>query len=154
MNCRTIVTLTVLGVSLLAGRLGACQDAPRELKPPRADVFPKRFEQFGHVRVDNYYWMRERTDPKVVAYLEAENAYTDAFMAHTNNLQKALFDEIVGRIKQAETTAPVFDTGYYYYNRFTKGQQYPTLVRKRGSLEATEEVLVDQNAMAEGQSYF
>jgi oligopeptidase B len=154
MNCRTIVTLAVLTVSLLAGRPGACQDSPRGLKPPRADVFPKRFDQFGHVRVDNYYWMRERTDPKVVAYLEAENAYTDAFMAHTNNLQKALFDEIVGRIKQADTTAPVFDNGYYYYSRFTEGQQYPALVRKRGSLEAVEEVLLDQNAMAGGQSYF
>ena len=154
MNCRTIVTLAALSLSVLAGRPGACQDGPRGVKPPRADLFPKRLEQFGHVRIDNYYWMRERTDPKVVAYLEAENAYTDALMAHTKDFQKVLYDEIVGRIKEADTTAPVFDNGYYYYSRFNKGQQYPTLVRKKGSLEAAEEVLVDQNAIALGQSYF
>jgi oligopeptidase B len=154
MNCRMIVTLAVLAVSVSAGRLGECQEDSGGLKPPKADVIPKRLEQFGHVRVDNYYWLKERTDPKVTAYLDAENAYTDAFMAHTKTLQKALYDEIVGRIKQADATAPVYDNGYYYYSRFTKGQQYPTLVRKRGSLEAAEEVLLDENALAEGQGYF
>jgi oligopeptidase B len=154
MNYATFVTLAVLGVCISEGRLGECQEAPGGLKPPKAEVIPKRFEQFGHVRVDNYYWLKERTDPKVTAYLEAENTYADAFMAHTKNLQKALYDEIVGRIKQVDATAPVYDNGYYYYSRFTKGQQYPTLVRKRGSLDAAEEVLLDQNAMAEGQGYF
>jgi oligopeptidase B len=154
MNYTTIVTLAVLGVSLSAGRLGECQEAPGGLKPPNADVVPTRFEQFGHVRVDNYYWLKERTDPKVIGYLEAENAYTDAFMGHTKSLQKTIYDEIVARIKEADVTAPVFDNGYYYYSRFAKGQQYPVLVRKRGSLDAAEEVLLDEPAMAAGQGYF
>ena len=121
---------------------------------PAADVIPKQLELFGRVRVDPYYWLNDRTNPKVKAYLEAENAYTDAIMAHTKALQQSLYDEIVGRIKQADATAPVFDNGYYYYTRFETGKQYPILVRKKGSLEAAEEVLLDENALAAGQGYF
>ena len=127
---------------------------PASRMPPKAAVIPKQFEKFGRTRVDNYYWLKDRNDPKVIAYLEAENAYTDALMAHTKALQKRLYDEIVGRIKQADSTAPVFDNGYYYYTRFEAGKQYPILVRKKGSLESAEEILLDENALAEGQGYF
>ena len=75
-------------------------------------------------------------------------------MAPTRGLQQALYDEIVGRIKQADSTAPVFDNGHYDYSRFETGQQYPILVRKKGSMEASEEVLLDENAMAVGHGYF
>src|SRR5262249_30327455 len=99
------------------------------------------------------YWLKDRTNPKVIAYLDAENAYTDAVMAPTKGLQQALYDEIVGRIKQADSTAPVFDNGYYYYNRFETGQQYPILVRKKGSMEAPRSALNGEERVAAGPGY-
>jgi oligopeptidase B len=117
-------------------------------------VIPKELESFGRVRVDPYFWLNDRTNPKVKAYLEAENAYTERLMDHTKALQRSLYDEIVGRIKQADQTAPVFENGYYYYTRFDAGKQYPILVRKKGSLEAPDEVLLDENALAAGAGYF
>jgi oligopeptidase B len=153
MNRRKIVWFAVFGISLSAGRTGACQEPPK-LDPPKATPIPKQLEKFGQNRVDNYYWLKERTDPKVIAYLDAENAYTDAMMDHTKALQKSLYDQIVGRIKQADSTAPVFDNGYHYYTQFETGKQYPILVRKKGSLEAAEEILLDENALAQGHGYF
>jgi protease II len=100
-----LVWLVVVGSGLFVCRLGKCE-APRELVAPKATQIPKRLENFGRIRVDNYYWLRDRADPKVIAYLDAENDYTDMVMAHTKSLQKTLFDEIVGRIKQTDTTAP------------------------------------------------
>ncbi len=145
--------MLVFGISLSAGGTGECHE-PTKPEPPKATPIPKRLEKFGQTRVDNYYWLKERTDPKVIAYLDAENAYTDAMMAHTKAFQKSLYDQIVGRIKQADTTAPVFDNGYYYYTRFETGKQYPTLVRKKGSLESAEEILLDENVLAQGHGYF
>jgi oligopeptidase B len=154
MNPRKFVGLTVLGGSLLTGRMGEGHEPPGRPMPPKAAVIPKTLEKFGRTRIDDYYWLKDRNDPKVVAYLDAENAYTDAAMAHTKALRKALYDEIVGRIKQADTTAPVFDNGYYYSTRFEAGKQYPILVRKSGTLEVVEEVLLDENTLAEGHGYF
>jgi oligopeptidase B len=153
MNRWKIVWRALFGISLSAGGTGECHEPPK-LDPPKATPIPKRLEKFGQTRVDNYYWLKERTDPKVIAYLDAENAYTDAMMAHTKALQKSLYEQIVGRIKQADSTAPVFDNGYYYYSRFETGKQYPILVRKKGSLEASEEILLDENVLALGHGYF
>jgi oligopeptidase B len=151
---KSLLELAVLGFSLLTGRGGHGQEPASQWKPPKADVIPKQLELFGRVRVDPYYWLNDRTDPKVKAYLEAENAYTGALMSHTKAFQRSLYDEIVGRIKQADSTAPVFDNGYYYYTRFETGKQYPILVRKKGSLEASEKVLLDENALAAERGYF
>jgi oligopeptidase B len=153
MNRSKIVRLALWAISLSAGRHGECHE-PHQPDPPKATPIPKRLENFGRTRVDNYYWLKERTDPKVIAYLDAENAYTDAMMAHTKAFQKSLYDQIVGRIKQADTTAPVFDNGYDYYTRFETGKQYPILVRKKGSLQAAEETLLDENVLAQGHGYF
>ena len=150
----SMLELAVLGASLLSSRDGHGHEPPGQPRPPKADVIPKRLELFDRVRTDPYFWLSDRKDPKVKAYLEAENAYTDALMAHTKALQHSLYDEIVGRIKQADATAPVFDNGYYYYSRYETGKQYPILVRKQGSLEAAEEVLLDENALAAGHGYF
>ncbi len=151
-----IVSILVLGISLWAGsgRETRGHEPSGKPNPPKAAVIPKKLEKFGRTRVNDYYWLKDRNDPKVIAYLEAENAYTDDLMSHTKVLQKRLYDEIVGRIKQADSTAPVFDNGYHYYTRFEAGKQYPILVRKKGSLESAEEILLDENAMAEGQGYF
>ncbi len=121
MRRRDCVWLAILAGGLLAAPAGRGQGTPDAPVPPKAEAIPKRLDRFGRARVDNYYWLKDRTNPKVIAYLDAENAYTDAFMAPTKALQQLLYDEIVGRIKQADTTAPVFDNGYFYYARFEAG---------------------------------
>jgi oligopeptidase B len=117
-------------------------------KPPIAEKIPKELTIHGHTRIDNYYWLRERDNPKVIEYLEAENEYTDAFMKHTESLQEVLYKELVGRFKRGGMSLPVLRNGYYYYNR--GGIRY----RKKGSLEAEEEILLNINEMAKGHDYY
>lgn len=132
--------------------VAVAQEAPRQ--PPAAQVIPTRLEHHSHVRIDNYYWLNQRDNPAVIAYLEAENAYGDAVMRHTEPLQQQLYDEIVGRIKQSDQSVPIRIDDYFYYTRFEEGKDYPINARRRGSIEAAEEVLLDQNAMAEGRGYW
>ncbi len=108
----------------------------------------------GDERSDPWHWLRERDDPAVIAYLEAENAYTRAVMAGTEPLQAQLFDEIRARIQETDTSAPAPDGGYFYYGRLVEGLQYGIHCRKRGSLDANEEVLLDENALADGHPFF
>jgi len=144
----------------LAGVWAACAPAERAdvgaptVEPPVARVVPRELETHGHVRVDNYYWLRDREDPEVISYLEAENAYTDATMAHTLDLQESLFEEIKGRIRQTDLSVPVFENGYYRYTRTEDGKDYRIHARKRGSLDAPEEILLDENERAAGHSYY
>ncbi len=107
-------------------------------------------------RSDPYYWLRDdtRKNPAMLAHLNAENAYADAMLAPTKPLQGKLFGEIVGRIKQDDASVPVRERGYYYYRRFEKGGDYPIVARKRGSLQAKEEVLLNQPVMAKGHDFF
>ena len=128
--------------------------SPTPMAPPIAKVDPARLEKHGDVRTDNYYWLNERENPEVIAYLETENAYTDALMAHTEGLQAELCREIKGRIKQTDTTAPYRMGDYFYYTRFEDGKEYPIHCRKKETLDRPEEVLLDVNAMAEGHEFF
>ena len=121
--------------------------------PPVAEKKPKELTIHGHTRMDDYYWLREKENPEVIAYLEAENAYTEAMMAHTEPLQERLYEEMVGRIQETDQTAPVPVGDYYYYSRTEEGKQYSIYCRKEGSLDAEEEVLLDLNALAEGHAY-
>ena len=107
-------------------------------------------------REDPWYWLRDdaRQDPDVIAYLAAENAYYQAFESRYDGLVDTLFDEIVARTKQDDATVPVFDNGYWYYARFEAGQQYPIHARRKGNMEAPEEILLDGNAMAQGHAFF
>jgi oligopeptidase B len=107
-------------------------------------------------RNDPYYWLRDdsRKNPEMLAYLNAENAYADAVLAPTKPLQERLFNEIVGRIKQDDSSVPYRERGYYYYTRFQTGQDYPVVARKAGSLKAKEQVMFDEPAMAKGHSFF
>ncbi|UCC85396.1 MAG: S9 family peptidase [Gemmatimonadota bacterium] len=143
--------VTVLCLGTVATAQATAQQ--EEVTPPAAKVVPHELEMHGHVRIDNYYWLRERENPEVIAYLEAENAYTEAVMAHTEGLQEALFDEIVGRIKQTDLSVPYFRDGYYYYTRTEEGKDYPIYARKPGSLDAEEEILIDVNELAEGHGF-
>ena len=150
----------VLAIGLVASILvsaPACRQAGRSggaPVPPRAEIIPHELTTHGQTRVDNYYWLAERDNPKVVKYLEAENAYLKAVMKHTEPLQEKLYDEIVGRIKQTDLSVPYRDNGYYYYSRFEEGKDYPVYCRKKGSLEAAEEIMLDVNAMAQGHGYY
>jgi len=121
--------------------------------PPAAPRHPHLVELHGERLVDDYFWMRERDNAEVRAYLEAENAYGDKFFAPTVALQESLYAEMLGRIKQTDLSVPYRDGGYWYYSRTEEGKQYPIHCRKAGSLEAEEEVILDLNAMAEGRSY-
>src|SRR5262245_49076955 len=134
-----------------ARREPLARSAPR---PPVAEKVPTSLENHGHVRVDDYYWLKERDNPKVRAYLEAENRYTSAVMAPNQALVDALFAEIKGRIKQDDMSAPYKRDNYYYYTRYQDGKQYPLYCRKRGSLTGAEEIMIDGPALGEGQAYF
>jgi len=122
--------------------------------PPRAERRPLVHEIHGDRRVDEYAWLRRREDPAVIAHLEAENAYTEAMTAHTAPLRDRLFTEIVARIQQTDTGAPTPSGPWLYYSRTEEGRQYPILCRRaRHHAGATEEVILDQNSLAEGHDY-
>jgi len=125
----------------------------KQINPPVAKVIPKVDTLFGDVRVDNYYWLRDKTNPEVIDYIKAENAYTEAIMASTKGLQDKLYKEMVGRLQESDTTAPIKNGGYYYYSRTVKGKQYPIYCRKKGNLAAKEEILIDLNEIANGHKY-
>ena len=122
--------------------------------PPVAKRVPHRLEKHGHVRQDDYYWLRDRESPEVIAYLEAENAYADEVMAHTLPLQAKLYDEIVARIPQLDESVPIFVDGYFYYHRFEPGRDYAVYARRRSTMESPEEVMIDVNELAAGHGYF
>ncbi len=126
----------------------------KEAQPPVAEKIKKELTIHGDTRIDNYYWMRERENPKVIDYLNAENAYKDSMMAHTKDFQKNLFDEIVSRIKKDDETVPYKENGYFYYTRFEKGGEYPIYCRKKENMDAEEEILLNVNEMAKGYSYY
>ncbi len=127
---------------------------PHKPTPPVAAIHPHEMTMHGHTRIDNYYWLNERENPEVLAYLEAENQYADACLKHTEPLQKQLFKEITGRIKQDDNSVPIKIRDYYHYTRFEEGKEYPIFCRKKHSLEAPEEILLDGNQLAEGHAFF
>ncbi len=120
---------------------------------PNAPKVPKEITQHGQTRVDNYYWMRYRENPEVEKYLRAENDYMEEIMQHTKPLQETLFQEMKGRIKEDDNSVPEWNNGYFYYTRTEAGKQYPIYCRKKGGLDAPEQILVDQNELAEGKSF-
>ena len=121
--------------------------------PPSAPKRPHVHELHGERREDPYAWLRDKADPAVTAYLEAENAYAEAVMAPITEFREKLYTEMLGRIQQTDLSAPSRDGAYWYYSRTEEGKQYAIHCRKRGTLEAPEEVLLDVNQLAEGHSY-
>src|SRR2546427_6111518 len=128
--------------------------AASPLTPPVAAIRLHRFDEHGTVRIDPYYWLRDRDNPEVIKYLQDENAYTKAVMAHTEALQDRLFEELKGRVRQNDQSVPYREGGYFYYTRLVEGKNYPIYARKRGSLDAPEEILIDGNALGEGKPFF
>ncbi len=123
---------------------------------PKAGKRPFEITEHGDTRVDEYYWLRDdtRSDPEVLAYLEAENQYFESQMAHTEALQKTLFDEMTGRLDPDDSSVPYEKNGYWYYNRYEPGKDYAIYARRKGSMDAAEEILVDGNQRAEGHSFY
>ncbi len=122
--------------------------------PPLAEKHPHLHSLHDDQRLDNYFWLRDRQNPAVIAYLEAENAYTSAMTRQTEPLQAALYKEMLSRIQETDLSVPYRQGDYYYYTRTETGKAYPIHCRKRGSLAEDEEVLLDQNLLAEGNDYF
>jgi len=149
MRIAIAAVLLVLCTAVVGIQMGVSED----LAPPVAKVDPAKLEKHGHVRVDNYYWLNQRDNPDVIAYLEAENTYTDAVMAHTKDLEETLFEEIKGRIKQNDESVSYRLDDYHYYTRYEDGKEYPFYCRKKGSLDADEQIMVDVNILAEGHEY-
>jgi len=146
---RIQVSAVVLGsvMVLTAGDSGTLSS------PPVAKKVPHVSEVNGHKMADNYFWLRDKPNPEVRAYLEAENAYTDAVMKPTEGFQKKLYDEMLGRIKETDVEVPYREGDYFYYVRTEAGKQYGIRCRRKGSMDAAEEVLLDINELAKGQAF-
>ena len=121
--------------------------------PPVAKKVPHTTEVNGHTLVDNYFWLRDKPNPDVRAYLEAENVYTDAVMKPTEPFQKKLYDEMLSRVKETDVEVPYREGDYLYYVRTEAGKQYAIRCRRKGSMDAPEEVVLDQNELAKGQVF-
>jgi hypothetical protein len=147
---------TVACVGLLLSPAAWSVEMTETLKPPVAAIKPHVVKSPHGDRVDEYYWLRDdtRTNPEVLAYLAAENAHKDVMLAHVRPLEDRLYAEIVGRIKQDDSSVPYRERGYWYYRRFDAGQDYPVHARRAGSLEAPEEILLDLEQLARGRDFY
>jgi oligopeptidase B len=143
--------MALVALILAAGRLAVGETLAT---PPVAERIEHRETWHGDTLVDEYHWLREKANPRVIDYLEAENAYTDSVTRDLKPFEQALYQEMVGRIKQTDLTVPTRHGGYYYYARTEEGKQYPTQCRRKGSLQAPEEVVLDMNELAAGHSFF
>ena len=158
-SCRWLATALLTVLLAACGKPAAppATQAPAALTPPMATTQPHEvIAPHGASRNDEYYWLRDdsRSDPEVLAYLSAENSYADAVMAPHQALRDTLYNELIGRIKQDDSSVPYQYRDYWYYTRFEEGKDYPIYARKRGGLDAAEDVLLDGNAMAAGKDYF
>jgi len=126
----------------------------RTLRPPAPKKVPKEIVSHGDKRIDNYFWMRDRDDPDLMKHVDSENRYSTFIMKRTEPLQDRLFQEMKGRLIEADSTVPENFGGYSYYSRIESGKQYNILCRRKEGPDAPEEILLDCNALAEGASYF
>jgi oligopeptidase B len=123
------------------------------MNPPIAVKIKEKLTEHGNTRTDNYFWLNQSDNPKVIEYLKAENDYADEILKHTESLQEKIYNEIIGRIKQDDTSVPYRDNGYFYYTRYEGGREYPVYCRKKGTIESPEEILLNVNEMAKGQKF-
>jgi oligopeptidase B len=152
---KQIITLGgVLIIGMLFLQFGIIVSCAPKAVPPVAPIHAKVDTVFGHVMVDDYAWLRDRDNPQVMPYLEAENAYTDAMMKPTDKFQEDLYQEMVGRIKETDMSVPTKWGNYYYYTRTVEKEQYDIQCRKKDSLDAPEQVLLDGNKEAEGTQFW
>lgn len=125
-----------------------------EIDRPRAKKVPHKLEIHQDIRIDDYFWLKDKENPEVIAYLEQENAYYNALTAHTKDFQESLFNEMKSRIKEDDSSVPYMHNGYWYYTRYEIGKEYPIYARRKGTEDAPAITLFDCNKMAEGHEYF
>ncbi|MGO9611401.1 MAG: S9 family peptidase [Verrucomicrobiia bacterium] len=147
----SLVVVFILGVS--ACRTTTSPNQPQVSQPPVARQVAHVTNLHGERLVDDYYWLREKDNPDVLDYLRAEDAYTDAVMKPTKALQDKIYNEMLARVQEPDDTVPYRDGDWLYYRRTEPGKQYPTYLRKRASTNATEEIMLDLNAMAVGKEF-
>jgi oligopeptidase B len=150
---RLMMVLAIIGALNAIAFAQSNSDADT-LRPPMTEKKTKTTKIHDYTMTDNYFWLREKSNPEVIKHLEAENVYTEATMKPTAALQDKLYKEMVGHIKETDDTVPYHWGDYYYYSRTEQGKQYPINCRKKGSLDAKEEVVLDQNEMAKGLKFF
>ena len=138
---------------LLPIALSLAAQAAEPLTPPAAARKPKAMTKFGDRRVDDYFWLREKANPEVVEYLNAENRYTQEAMKPLEGFREKLYKEMLSRIQETDESVPYRKHGYWYYQREVEGLQYPIYARRKGTMEAAEQVLVDVNELARGHPF-
>lgn len=164
MKIRHLSLLSFLAVAATCCSMVKQEEKDSSIKPPVAEKIPKELVAHGNKRIDNYYWMKltdaqknadqkDEQTQKVLNYLNAENDYLKAQLKHTEAFQEKLYDEIIGRIKQTDESVPYRDNGYYYYQRYEEGQEYPIYCRKKSTLNGQEEIILNVNELAKGHSY-
>jgi len=151
---RALIGYTIIYLVFFIGVGFSQEKKAEETKPPVAKKIKKELTIHGDTRIDNYFWLNERDNPEVIDYLKAENEYLKTVMKHTEPLQEKLYKEIIGRIKQTDMSVPYKEQGYYYYTRYEEAKEYPIYCRKKGNLEAEEEILLNVNEMAEGYKFY
>lgn len=157
MKFRILSVFLLLAISLVNSMTALAQDgngnSSGKLNPPMTEKKAKITDIHGEKLVDNYFWLREKKNPAVIAHLEAENAYTTAMMKHTEGLQEKLYNEILSHIKQTDANVPYKWGEYFYYTRTIEGQQYPIFCRKHRRLDAPEQIVIDVNELAKGHKF-
>ena len=157
MKLRILSLFLLLSISLVNSLTALAQDGNEnssgKLNPPMTEKKAKVTDIHGEKLMDNYFWLREKKNPAVIAHLEAENAYTTAMMKHTEGLQEKLYNEILSHIKQTDVNVPYKLGEYFYYTRTVEGQQYPIFCRKHRTLDAPEQIVIDVNELAKGHKF-
>jgi len=161
MRCTILPLVLLVSISMdtFAATLAANSSTPSGAEtnaptPPLAKKIPKEIVSHGDSRLDNYFWLRDKTNAEVIAYLEAENAYAGAVMQPLQEFEELLYREILSHLKETDTSAPVRRGEFYYYTRTEEGKNYAIHCRKPGSLSAAEEIILDENVLAEGRKFF
>ena len=134
--------------------LNSCTMKNTKLIEPKAEKINTSLSAHNDERIDEYYWLNQRGEKKVIDYLNSENSYRNEYMKDYKKLEENIFLEIKSRIKEDDSSVPYYDNGYYYYTRYEKDKQYPIYCRKKESLKSEEEVLIDANIMSKGHEYF
>jgi oligopeptidase B len=149
---RLLIVLSIIAAMSVTSLAQSNSDTNNP-QPPMTEKKSKTTKIHDDTMVDDYFWLREKSNPEVISHLEAENAYADAMMKPTSGLQDKLYKEMVGHIKETDRSVPYRWGGYYYYTRTEQGKQYPIYCRMKGSLDAKEEIVLDQNEMAKGLKF-
>jgi oligopeptidase B len=148
---KTLITIVIF--CAMINQSSQAQSTSNQASPPRAKKIAKVDTIHGDIRVDNYFWLRDKKNPEVIAYLEAENRYTEAMTKNIDEFQQTLYKEILARIKQTDLSVPYLLDGYWYYTRMEEGKQYSIHCRKKGALDSPEEITLDLNELAKGHKF-